>query len=108
MSGPVLGVTAALFGSPPSRSLRSKAHQLPSVPWLTPPTPGLSCRPWGAGGEPPRRGGDGGLFFLSGNVDWTWFCWAVFACFSARFSFSDLPGFLDMCWRGDLSAIVAP
>lgn len=27
------------------------------------------------------------------------------AFFSARFSFSVLPAFLDWCWRGDLSAI---
>jgi hypothetical protein len=33
---------------------------------------------------------------------------SFFACFSFRFSLSDLPVFLVLCWLGDLLAIVAP
>ena len=29
-------------------------------------------------------------------------------CFSLRFSFSDLPTFLALCWFGDLSAMLSP
>jgi hypothetical protein len=29
-------------------------------------------------------------------------------CFSLRFSFSDLPTFLTLCWFGDLSATLTP
>ena len=37
-----------------------------------------------------------GYRFLSGSVAATWFFESAFACFSARFSFSDLPDFLVM------------
>jgi hypothetical protein len=45
---------------------------------------------------------------LSGGMNWDLFLASAFACFSARFSFRDLPAFLDMCCRGDLSAMDAP
>ena len=32
---------------------------------------------------------------------------SALACFSARFALRDLPDFLDMCCRGDLSAMVS-
>src|SRR4051812_25467993 len=32
---------------------------------------------------------------------------SALACLAARFSFRDLPSFLDMVWRGDLSVMVA-
>src|SRR5262249_23351937 len=34
--------------------------------------------------------------------------WSALARFMARFSFSDLPDFLVMVWRGDLSDIAGP
>jgi len=33
---------------------------------------------------------------------------SFFTCFSFRFSFSDLPTFLALCWCGDFSPIVVP
>jgi hypothetical protein len=46
--------------------------------------------------------------FLAGGTISVLFFAAALACFSARFSLRDLPAFLDMCCRGDLSAMAAP
>src|SRR5690348_2012107 len=45
---------------------------------------------------------------LPGGTTWVLFSAAAFWRFSARFSLRDLPAFLDMCCRGDLSAMTAP
>ena len=47
--------------------------------------------------------------FLSLNNAWAAESFAAdFSCFAARFSFKDLPDFLDMPCRGDLSDIAGP
>src|SRR5215207_5030210 len=46
--------------------------------------------------------------FLAGGTISVLFFAVAFACFSARRSLRDLPAFLDMCCRGDLSAMAAP
>ena len=55
------------------------------------------------------RGSCGGAQCLPrGGTIGAWFLASSFARLSARFSFRDFPAFLDMCCRGDLSAIAAP
>src|SRR4051794_37948485 len=46
--------------------------------------------------------------YLPGGTIRVLFLASAFECFSARFSLRDLPAFLDMCCRGDLSAMTAP
>lgn len=69
---------------------------------------GTTTRSVGPLRMPSGNGGDDRQGLLPGGTMSVRALAFALARLSARFSFSDLPAFLDRCCRGDLSAMAAP
>jgi hypothetical protein len=91
---------------PPSTTRRAAVSLSPATPTTSSSSSSLRAE----AGRGPNGANDicqSALFAVS-HVPRIPFFDSFLRCFSLRFSFSDFPTFLTLCWFGDLSATVTP